>query len=181
MGANPIRRWSRKTERARWPDDERAKEQAGTFDPGMESVKAEAVAGEGKAVTSERSRYGERCGAPFREEAEAGENSFRGARRQRAQYSGNALLGAVACPRRARLGIGSLGTISFFACGPCVESSSCSAYGPLSLSVLAAPLVTNCHTPRSRAICMVLVQPRPEVMLLSRWRRRLMEKSSNPL
>ena len=47
----------------------------------MESAKAEAVAGEGKAVTSERSRYEERCGALERVEAEAGENGFRGANR----------------------------------------------------------------------------------------------------
>ena len=58
----------------------RAKEQAGTIDPGMESAKAEAVAGEGKAVSSERSRYGERsCGALERVEVEAGETGIRGA------------------------------------------------------------------------------------------------------
>jgi hypothetical protein len=40
----------------------------------MESAKAEAVAGEGKAVTSERFRYGEKtgCGEPIRDEAETG-------------------------------------------------------------------------------------------------------------
>jgi hypothetical protein len=47
----------------------------------MESAKAGAVAGEGKAVTSERSRYEERCGAPEGVEAEAGKNGFRGANR----------------------------------------------------------------------------------------------------
>ena len=43
----------------------------------MESVKAEAVAGEGKAVTSERFRYEEEsCGAPQREEAEIEKTVF---------------------------------------------------------------------------------------------------------
>jgi hypothetical protein len=37
----------------------------------MESVKAEAVVGEGKAVTSERFRYERDCGAPEREEGKA--------------------------------------------------------------------------------------------------------------
>jgi hypothetical protein len=78
-----------KAERACEPDSERAKEQAGTIDPGMESVKAEAVAGEGKAVTSERFRYEEEsCGAPQREEAEIGKNGFRGAGRQGARRFG---------------------------------------------------------------------------------------------
>jgi hypothetical protein len=55
----------------------------------MESVKAEAVAGEGKAVTSERFRLRrESCGALERDEAETGENSFRGAERQGAQRFG---------------------------------------------------------------------------------------------
>ena len=35
------------------------KQQVGSFDPGMESVKTEAVAGERKAVASFRSRLGE--------------------------------------------------------------------------------------------------------------------------
>jgi hypothetical protein len=51
----------------------------------MESVKAEAVVGEGKAVTSERSSYEDGCGAPECVEAGAGENGFRGANRQRAR------------------------------------------------------------------------------------------------
>ena len=55
----------------------------------MESVKAEAVAGEGKAVTSERFRYEEEsCGALQREEAEIGKNDFRGARWQGARRFG---------------------------------------------------------------------------------------------
>ena len=92
----------------------RAKEQAGTFDPGMESVKAEAVAGEGKAVSSKRSRYGERsCGALERVEAEAGKTGIRGANQRWRTALRDAMFGAVACPRRARLGIGSLGTILF--------------------------------------------------------------------
>jgi hypothetical protein len=41
-----------------------AKWQARTIDPGMESVKAAAVAGEGKAVTSIRSRSEVNCGVP---------------------------------------------------------------------------------------------------------------------
>jgi hypothetical protein len=45
----------------------------------MESAKAGAVAGEGKAVTSERSRCEKRCGVLERVESEAGENGFRGA------------------------------------------------------------------------------------------------------
>jgi len=58
----------------------RAKEQAGTIDPGMESAKAEAVAGEGKAVSSERSRYGEgSCSVLERVEAEAAKTGIRGA------------------------------------------------------------------------------------------------------
>ena len=44
----------RKAERAQGRVSECAKWQAGTDDPGMESAKAEAVAGEGKAVISER-------------------------------------------------------------------------------------------------------------------------------
>ena len=52
-------------ERAFKPVDERAKWQAGTIDPGMESAKAEAVAGEGKAVASERFSFGKiSCGVP---------------------------------------------------------------------------------------------------------------------
>jgi hypothetical protein len=47
----------------------------------MEPAKAGAVAGEGKAVSSERFRYGEAtgCGALNREEAEAGKTGIRGA------------------------------------------------------------------------------------------------------
>jgi hypothetical protein len=59
IGANQFRRRSRRAERARKPANEMAKEQAGTFDPGMESVKAGAVTGEGKAVTSQRSSDGD--------------------------------------------------------------------------------------------------------------------------
>jgi len=62
----------------------------------MESAKAEAVAGEGKAVTSERFRYEETsCGALERDEAETGENSFRGAERQGAQRFGTQCSGRL--------------------------------------------------------------------------------------
>jgi len=54
----------------------------------MESAKVEAVAGEEKAVTSERFRYEESCGALERDEAETGENSIRGAGRQGARRFG---------------------------------------------------------------------------------------------
>jgi hypothetical protein len=55
----------------------------------MESAKAEAVAGEGKAVTSERFRYevkaAARCNVKKRR---SGKNDFRGARRQGARRFG---------------------------------------------------------------------------------------------
>jgi len=55
----------------------------------MESAKAEAVAGEGKAVTSERFRYGETdCGALKRVETKAEKKRLRGADRQGARRSG---------------------------------------------------------------------------------------------
>jgi len=67
----------------------------------MESVKAEAVAGEGKAVTSERSRYGEEtgCGALERVEAEAGKNRHSWSEPARRTALWNAMLSAVACLR----------------------------------------------------------------------------------
>ena len=49
----------RKAERACELPWRSAKEQARGIDPGMESVKAEAVVGERKAVTSDRSCIGE--------------------------------------------------------------------------------------------------------------------------
>jgi len=67
----------------------------------MESVKAEAVAGEGKAVTSERFRYGEDsgCGALNCVEAEAGKNRHPWSGTARRTALRNAMLSAVACPR----------------------------------------------------------------------------------
>jgi len=46
-----------------------AKEQAGNVDPGMEPAEAGAVAGEGKAVPSNRSRGREKRKAAARQEA----------------------------------------------------------------------------------------------------------------
>lgn len=69
-------------ERARKREGEGAKEQARTYDPGMEPLRGGAVAGEGKAVTSDRSRRGEEvegCGALEGIDPGAGETGFRGA------------------------------------------------------------------------------------------------------
>jgi len=64
-------RRNRSTREAKW--------QARNVDPGMEAVKAAAVAGEGKAVTSIRPRPGESCSAlgsfdPVIAKAEIGRN-----------------------------------------------------------------------------------------------------------
>jgi len=65
----------------------------------MESAKAEAVAGEGKAVTSERFRYEETdCGAPEREEGET-EKRFSWSGSAKRTVLRNAMFSAVACPR----------------------------------------------------------------------------------
>ena len=55
-GANRRSVAERKTERAAESIDRKAKWQARNVDPGMEAVKAAAVVGEGKAVTSIRPR-----------------------------------------------------------------------------------------------------------------------------
>jgi hypothetical protein len=62
-GANRGSAAEQKVERAAESIGREAKWQARNFDPGMEAAKAVAVAGEGKAVTSIRSRLGESCGA----------------------------------------------------------------------------------------------------------------------
>jgi hypothetical protein len=64
----------------------------------MESAKAEAVAGEGKAVTSERFRYEENCGAPEREEGKI-EKRFSWSESAGRTVLRNAMFSAVACPR----------------------------------------------------------------------------------
>jgi hypothetical protein len=69
-------------ERARRSEGEGAKEQVGTYDPGMEPLRGGAVAGEGKAVASVRLRRGEEiegCGELEGIDPGAGETSFRGA------------------------------------------------------------------------------------------------------
>ena len=67
---------------------QRAKEQAGTIDPGMESVKTETVAGEGKAATSKRSSYGENAAARWNAlKRKPEKNGIRGANRQGARRS----------------------------------------------------------------------------------------------
>jgi hypothetical protein len=83
----------RVAERARKPGGEGAKEQVRTFDPGMEALRGAAVAGEGKADPSCRSRQGEAlagCGAlesfdPGAGETGAGGAERRGTRRSRTQ------------------------------------------------------------------------------------------------
>ena len=80
----------RMAERARKPGGEGAKEQAGTFDPGMEAPRGVAVAGEGKADPSCRSRQGEAlegCGALGGVDPGAGETGFRGAERRSTRRS----------------------------------------------------------------------------------------------
>jgi len=82
-------------ERARKYGGEGAKEQARTFDPGMEPLRGGAVAGEGKAVSSDRSRQGEEvegCGGLESIDPWVGETGLRGAeqrgtRRSRTQCS----------------------------------------------------------------------------------------------
>ncbi len=56
-GANRKPGVEARAERAREAVSEEAKEQAGNIDPGMVSAKAGAVAGERKAVTSDRSPW----------------------------------------------------------------------------------------------------------------------------
>jgi hypothetical protein len=82
----------------------------------MESVKAEAVAGERKAVTSDRSRFRETtkgCGALEGIEPGGGENAIRGADR-RAHGARKRKAQNRACRLRVGLGIGSLGTFFIF-------------------------------------------------------------------
>ena len=77
-------------ERARRSEGEGAKEQVGTYDPGMEPLRGGAVAGEGKAVTSDRSRRGEEVegrGALEGIDPGAGETGFRGAEQRGARRS----------------------------------------------------------------------------------------------
>jgi hypothetical protein len=94
-GANRKRWPSRRAERARKSAGEGAKEQARTIDPGMAALRGVAVAGEGKADPSARSRQGDEiqsCGELEGIDPEAGETGFRGAeqrstRRSRTQCS----------------------------------------------------------------------------------------------
>jgi hypothetical protein len=91
----PVAGVERMAERARKPGGEGAKEQARTFDPGMEALRGAAVAGEGKADPSCRSRQGEAlagCGALGSFDPGAGETGVggaerRGTRRSRTQCS----------------------------------------------------------------------------------------------
>ena len=80
----------RVAERARKPGGEGAKDQAGTFDPGMGALRGVDVAGEGKADTSCRFRQGEGlagCGALGGIDPGAGETGLGGAEQRSTRRS----------------------------------------------------------------------------------------------
>jgi hypothetical protein len=82
----------------------------------MDLVKARAVAGEGKAVTSDRPEW-KRVAARFEALRRSSEKPAAGEPRSEASGASSCGVQRRVCRRWARLGIGSLGTI-FFALSP---------------------------------------------------------------